>query len=140
MKAAYVRDSEGSLISKRIILCVESCLCGAVRIFYILCDITITKEYIDNRRYFMKIGAVARARLEKNIGLTMEEVRAMSIEEQLSYIERKTGAPMSFVSVDNPTKRARGNVALGRNRFRTIEQVNCHIDALLAARAAEKRS
>ena len=86
----------------------------------------------------MKIGLVAKSRLERNIGLTLEEVRAMSIEDQRDFIERKSGKPMAFVPVVNPTKRARGNVALGRNRYRTIEQVNEHIDTLLAERTKEK--
>lgn len=86
----------------------------------------------------MKIGSVAKARLEKNIGLTLDEVRAMSIEEQRAFIEQRSGRPMTFVPEMNPTKRARGNVALGRNRYKTIEQVNEHIDSLLASRMKEK--
>lgn len=88
----------------------------------------------------MKIGTVAKMRLEKNIGLTVEQIRAMSIEEQRLYLEKKTGVPMSFSPDKSHLRRVRGNAALGRNRFKTIEQVNSRIDALIEIREKEKRN
>lgn len=88
----------------------------------------------------MKIGTTAKMRLERNIGLSMEQIRSMSLDEQRKYIEKKTGIPMSFSPERNHTKRVRGNVALGRNRYKTIEQVNDKIDSLIEARKREKRN
>lgn len=82
----------------------------------------------------MKIGVMAQSRLESNIGLSLEQIRAMSTEEQIKYIEKKTGAKLNFSRTKNPTRRARGSAALGEERYRTMEEINAVLDAAIAKR------
>lgn len=80
----------------------------------------------------MKIGVMAQSRLERNIGLSFEQIRKMSTEEQIKYIESKTGTKLLYSRTENPTRKARGNAALGEERYRTMDEINSVIDSAIA--------
>ena len=80
----------------------------------------------------MLIGLEAKEKLEQNIGLTLDQIQSMSLDEQIAYVEAKTGKSMGYSYDRNPTKVARGNPALGRGRYKTMNQINNKIDSIVS--------
>jgi len=72
----------------------------------------------------------AKKALEKSIGLPLEQVRELNLDEEFAFVERKTGKALNFPTGFDPRKRARGNPLLARGKIVTREEINAKIDAL----------
>jgi hypothetical protein len=78
----------------------------------------------------MMIGEEAKRILEKSIGLPLNQVSDLSINEEIALVKAKTGGKLQFTKNHDPRKIGRGNPLLARNKITTIEEINTKINAL----------
>ena len=69
--------------------------------------------------------------LEKDIGLPLSKIYEMDVDEEIAYVEEKTGKKLKFQKRINPRIVGRGNPLLARNKIVTIEEINSKIDTKL---------
>ena len=77
----------------------------------------------------MMISSEAKSTLEKNIGLTLDQVCDLNVSGEVSLVKAKTGKVLTFSKTAHPQKIGRGNPLLARRKFTTIEEVNAKIDS-----------
>jgi len=76
------------------------------------------------------IGKEAQRVLERDIGLTLSQIDALSLSEEIAYVQAKTGKPLTFPEILDTRKIGRGNPLLARGKVTTMEEVNAKIDAM----------
>jgi len=79
----------------------------------------------------MMMSKEAQKALEEGIGLPLSKVDEMSLSEEIAYVEKKTGKPLTFPQILDTRRIGRGNPLLARGKFTTMEEVNAKIDAML---------
>jgi len=76
------------------------------------------------------ISNEARIILEKNIGLSLNQISELTLSDEINYVKAKTGKALIFSRKRDSRKIGRGNPLLARKRFTTMEELNTKIDAL----------
>lgn len=77
-----------------------------------------------------KIKSRTKRNIEHSIGLPMSKITNMSIEEEIEYIEKKSGKKVVFQKTKDSRKMSRGNVLLSLGRIMTINDVNKKLDKI----------
>ena len=88
---------------------------------------------IDSRRRgieMFQLNENTRKIIERNIGMSLDELINTDASEQTSIVETKIKKPIVFSAEDTPRKTGRGNPLLAMKRYKTIDEVNKHIDAI----------
>lgn len=68
--------------------------------------------------------------LEKVIGKSIAELTAMDMDEEIRFVEKKTGKPLKFSKTADSRMRGRGNPHIIRRRFCTMDDVDKKISEL----------
>ena len=76
------------------------------------------------------IGIEARKTLENSIGLSLNQIYELSINDEIAFVETRTGRNLKFSRNHDTRKIGRGNPLLSRRKITTIEEINAKIDAL----------
>jgi len=76
------------------------------------------------------ISNEARIILEKNIGLSLNQISELTLSDEINYVKVKTGKDLIFSRKRDSRKIGRGNPLLARKLFTTEEELNTKIDAL----------
>lgn len=58
-----------------------------------------------------------KALMEKSFGKTLEEIRQMTIDKEIAFVERKIGRPLEFPPGIDLRKPQPRNILLSRGRF-----------------------
>jgi len=74
------------------------------------------------------ISGEARKVLEKNLGLSYEQLCGLDTHEEIAFIVARTGKGPQFIH--DHRKIGRGNPLLAQGKFTTMEEINTKIDAL----------
>jgi hypothetical protein len=74
------------------------------------------------------IAEEAKKVLEKNLGLSYEQLCGLDINEEIAFVREKTGKSLKFIH--DPRKIGRGNPLLALGKITTMEEINTKIDAL----------
>ncbi len=78
-----------------------------------------------------KLSEETIKRLEKNIGLTYEQMKTMDPEEVDKHIEKKTGKKLKWGAIRAGYSSGDDSVLLSLGRIRTKEQVEEKIDEII---------
>ena len=77
------------------------------------------------------ISQEAKKTLERGIGLSLSQISELTLSDEISYVEAKTGKALIFSRRADSRKIGRGNPLLARKKFTTMEELNAKIDALV---------
>lgn len=70
----------------------------------------------------MYLTAETQMLLEKRIGRSMDELRSMDLDAEISFVEKRTGKKLRFASIVDKRRMSRGNFLLTHGRIKTKEQ------------------
>lgn len=65
----------------------------------------------------MEFSPKTKALMEKSFGKTLEEIRQMTVDEEIAFVEKKTGRPLEFPPGIDWRKPQPRNILLSRGRF-----------------------
>ena len=69
--------------------------------------------------------------LEKNMGMTMEEIIEADSPKQIRIVESIIKKPLAFLYNPDSRKVGRGNPLLAMGRFKTMTEVDAQIDSII---------
>ena len=70
----------------------------------------------------MYLNSETKALLEKRFGKSLSEIKQMDLDEEISFVEKKTGKKLVFSRKVDSRMMSRGNPLLAQGRITTKEQ------------------
>lgn len=93
-------------------------------------DINGNNKYIKGDIYMPKIKTRTKRNIERSIGLPLSQIVDLSIDEEISFIEKKSGKKLVFTKSNDSRRISRGNVLLALGRIMTMSEVNKKLDKI----------
>jgi hypothetical protein len=72
----------------------------------------------------------AKITLEKGIGLSLSQIYELNVNDEIVFVNAKTGKNVRFTKNSDSRRIGRGNPLLARRKITTIEEINAKIGAL----------
>lgn len=80
--------------------------------------------------YMPTIKDRTRKNIERSVGLSLSEITSLSLDDEIKFVERKTGKKVVFSKEADSRKMIRGNALLALGRIMTMREVDRKLDKI----------
>lgn len=78
----------------------------------------------------MYLSEETKQALESILGESVEKISEMDFDQEMQYVEQKTGKPIKFSKIADYCMISRGNPLIIRRRIATMEDINKKLEKL----------
>ena len=91
------------------------------------------------RQFDMYLKEETKRNIERTVGLPFEKIQTLTTEEEIAYIENRTGKKLQFPNSIDWRFVTTGEPLITMGRCRTIEEIDRQIDELVKPKSFTER-